>query len=149
MTTGKTTAMTIQTFVGKVMSLLFNMLSRLIIAFLLRIKHLLLWWLQSPSTVILEPKKIKSVTVSIVSLSICQEVMGLDAIIFVFWMLSFKPVFHCPLSPSSKGSLIPLHFLPSGWCHLHIWDYWYFSLKSWFKNSMKKHINKTHFLIYA
>ena len=76
--------------IDKVMSLLFNMLSRLVIAFLLRSKRLLISWLQSPSTVILEPKKIKSITVSIVSPSICHEVMGLDAMIFVFWMLSFK-----------------------------------------------------------
>ena len=67
------------TFVSKVMSLLFNMLSGLVIAFLPRSKRLLISWLQSPSTVILEPKKIKSVTVSIVSPSICHEVMGLDA----------------------------------------------------------------------
>ena len=84
MTTGKTIALTIQTFVGKVMSLLFNMLSRFVIAFLQRNKHLLISWLQSPSTVILEPKKIKSVTVSIVSSSICHEVMGPDAMILVF-----------------------------------------------------------------
>ena len=76
MTTGKTIALPRQTFVGKVMSLLFNMLSRLVIAFLPRSKHLLISWLQSPSAVILEPKKIKSVTVSIVSPSICLEVMG-------------------------------------------------------------------------
>ena len=80
--------MTRQTFVGKVMSLLFNMLSMLVIAFLLRSKHLLISWLQSPSTVILEPKKIKSVTVSIVSPSIYHKVMGLDATILVFLMLS-------------------------------------------------------------
>ena len=75
------------------MSLLLNMLSRLVITFLPRSKHLLISWLQSPSAVILELKKIKSVTVSIVSPSICHEVMGPDAIIFVFWMLSFKPTF--------------------------------------------------------
>ncbi|SVR98295.1 Uncharacterised protein [Klebsiella pneumoniae] len=84
MTTGKTIALTRKTFVGKVMSLLFNMLSRLVIAFLPRSKHLLISWLQSPSAVILEPRKIKSATVSIVSPSICHEVMGLDAIILVF-----------------------------------------------------------------
>ena len=86
MTTGKTIAiaLTIQTFVSKVMSLLFNMLSRLVIGFLPRSKHLLISWLQSPSAVILEPPKIKSVTVSIVSPSICHEVMGPDARIFVF-----------------------------------------------------------------
>ena len=84
MTTGKTIALTRWTFVGKVMSLLFNMLSRLVIAFLARSKHLLISWLQSPSAVILEPRKIKSDTVSIVSPSICHEVMGPDAMIFVF-----------------------------------------------------------------
>ena len=92
MTTGKTIDLTRRTFVGKVMSLLFNMLSRLVIAFLPRSKRLLILWPQSPSAVILEPPKIKSVTVSIVSPSICHEVMGLDAMIF-FWMLSFKPAF--------------------------------------------------------
>ena len=84
MTTGKPIALTRQTFAGKVMFLLFNMLSRLVIAFLPRSKHLLILWLQSPSAVILEYKKIKSLTVSIVSPSICHEVMGLDAMIFVF-----------------------------------------------------------------
>ena len=81
MTTGKTVALTICTFVGKVMSLLFNMLSRFVIAFLPRSKRLLILWLQSPSAEILEPKKIKFLTVSIVSPSIFSEVMGLDAIL--------------------------------------------------------------------
>ena len=93
MITGKTIALTRQTFVGKVMSLLFNMLSRLVIAFLPRSKHLLISWLQSPSVVILEPKKLKSVTVSIVSPSICHDMMGPDAIILAFLMLRFKPAF--------------------------------------------------------
>ena len=84
MTTGKTIALTGRTFFGKVMSLLLNMLSRLVIAFLPKSKHLLISWLQSPSAVILEPKKIKSVTVSIVSPSICHEVRGPDAMILVF-----------------------------------------------------------------
>ena len=84
MTTGKTIVLTRQTFVGKVMSLLFNMLSRLVIAFLPRSKFHLISWLQSPSAVILEPPKIKSDTVSTVSPSISHEVMGLDAMIFVF-----------------------------------------------------------------
>ena len=84
MTTGKTIALTRQTFVGKVMSLPFNMLSRLVITFLPRSKCLLISWLQSPSAVILEPPKIKSVTVSTVSPSISHEVMGPDAMIFVF-----------------------------------------------------------------
>ena len=83
MTTGKTIALTRQTFVGKVMSLLFNTLSRLVIAFLARSKHLLISWLQSLSAVILEPKKIVSL-VSIVSPSVCHEVMGPDAMILVF-----------------------------------------------------------------
>ena len=91
MTTGKTIALTRGTFVGKVMSLLFNSLSRFVIAFLPRSKHLLISWLQSPSAVILEPKKMKSVTLSTFSPSICHEVMGPDAMIFIFWMLSFKP----------------------------------------------------------
>ena len=81
MTTGKTIDLTRWTSVRKVMSLIFNKLSRLVIAFLLRSIHFLISWLQSPSAVILEPKKIKSVTVSIVSPSICNEVMGLDATI--------------------------------------------------------------------
>src|SRR5574340_566764 len=84
MTTGKTIALTRWTFVGEVMSLLLNMLSRLLITFLPRSKRLLISWLQSPSAVILEPKKIKSDTVSTLSLSICHEVMGPDAMIFVF-----------------------------------------------------------------
>ena len=83
-TTGKTIALTRWTFVGKVMSLLFNMLSRFVIVFLPRSKVLLISWLQSPSAVILEPEKIKSVTVSIVSPSIYHEVRGPDAMILVF-----------------------------------------------------------------
>ena len=93
MTTGKTIALARQTFVGKVMSLLFNMLSMLVIAFLPRSKRLLISWLQSPSAVILEPPKIKYLTVSTVSPSICHEMMGPNAMILVFWMLSFKPTF--------------------------------------------------------
>ena len=84
MTTGKTIALTRWTFVGKVMSLLLNMLSRLVITFLPRSKRFLISWLQSPSAVILEPRKIKSATVSTVSPSICHEVMGPDAMIFIF-----------------------------------------------------------------
>ena len=106
---GKTIALTRWTFVGKLMPLLFNMLSRLVIAFLPRSKCLLISWLQSPSAVILEPPKIKSVTVSP---SICHEVMGPDAMILVSecWVLS--ELLHAPLSLSSRGSLVPLHFLP-------------------------------------
>ena len=84
MITGKTITLTRWTFVGKVMSLLFNMLFRLVITFLPRSKRLLVSWLQSPSAVILEPPKIKSATVSTVSPSICHEVMGPDAVILVF-----------------------------------------------------------------
>jgi len=158
MTTGKTIGLTRWTFVGKVMSLLFNMLFRLVITFLPRGKCLLISWLQSPSAVILEPKKIKSATVSTVPPSISHEVMRPNAMIFVFWMLSFffffffkkylfiyifflflyfscvphpepssllpphtiplgcpsapSQLFHSPLSLSSRGSLVPLHFLP-------------------------------------
>ena len=84
MTTGKTIALTRWTFVGRVMSLLFNMLSSSVITFLPRSKHLLISWLQSPSAVILEPPKIKYLTISTVSPSICHEVMGPDAMILVF-----------------------------------------------------------------
>ena len=100
MTTGKPIALTRLIFVGKEISLLFNMLSSLVIAILPRSKHYLISWLQKPSAVILEPKKIKSVTVSIVPSSICHEVMGPDAMILVFWMLTFMPAF----------SLFSLHF---------------------------------------
>ena len=112
MTTGKTIALTRRTFVGKVMSLLLNMLSRLVITFLPRSKRLLISWLQSPSAVILEPKKTRSDTTSTVSPSTPHEVMGPDAMILVFWMLSFKPTFSLSSSLSSRGSLVPLHFLP-------------------------------------
>ena len=93
MTTGKTIALTRCIFVGKVMSLLFSMLSILVIAFLPRSKCLLISWLQSPSAVILEPPKINYFIISIVPSSICHEVMGPHAIIFVFCMLSFQPTF--------------------------------------------------------
>ena len=105
------------------------MLSRLVITFLPRSKRLLISWPQSPSAVILEPQKIKSDTVSP---SICHEVMGLDAMILVFWMLSFKATFS-PLSLSSRDSLVLLHFMAKVWYHLHIWGYWYFSQQSWFQ----------------
>ena len=92
MSTGKTIALTRWTFVSKVMSLVFNMLSRLVIAFLPR-NGLVISWLQSLPAVILEPQKINSVLVSMVFPFICHEVMGPDAMILVFWMLSFKPSF--------------------------------------------------------
>ena len=93
MTTGKTIALVLWTFVNKVMSLHFNTLSRFVIAFLPKSKCLFISWLQSPSAVTLEPKKIKSVTTSTFSPSICHEVMGPDAMILVFWMLSSKPAY--------------------------------------------------------
>ena len=104
----KTLALTRQTFVGKVMSLLLNMLSRLVITFLPRSKRLLISWLQSPSAVILEPKKIKSDTVSTVSPSISHEGVEQDAMIFIFWMLSFKPTFSL-----SSFAFIKRHFSSS------------------------------------
>ena len=119
-TTGKTIALTRQTFVSKVMSLLFNRLSRLVIAFLPRSKNFSISWLQSPSAVILEHKKIKSVTVSIVSPSICHEVKGLYAIISIFWMLNFKPVFSLFLFTFIKRFLTSSLFSVIKWCHLHI-----------------------------
>ena len=129
MTTGKTIALTRRTFVGKVMSLLFNVLSRLVITFLPRSKRLLISWLQSPSAVILEPRKIKSATVSP---SICHDVMGPDAMIFVFWMLSFKPTFSLSSFTFVKklfsSSLSAIRVVSP-----HIWGYRYFSQQSWFQ----------------
>ena len=131
MTTGKTIALTRRTFVDKVMSLLFNMLSRLVITVLPRSKRLFISWLQLPSAVILEPKKIKSLTVSIVSPSICHEVMGPDAMILVFWMLDFKPTFSLSSFTFINRFLKePLRFA-IGLCHLYIWGYWYFSQQSY------------------
>ena len=101
MTTGKTIALTRWTFVSKVMSLFFKMLSRLVIVFHPRSKPVLVSWLQSLSTVILEPKKIKSVNAFTFSPSICHEMMGLDAMISVFWMFSFKPAFSLIIIHSS------------------------------------------------
>ena len=125
MTTGKTIAFTRQTFVSKVMSLLFNILSRLVIAFLPRSKCLLISWLQSPSVVILEPKKVNSVTVSIVSPSVCHEVMGPNAMILVFWMLSFKPTFSLSSftfikRPFSSSSLYAIRVVLSAYLMLLI-----------------------------
>ena len=99
-----TVSLTIHNLVGRVMSLLFNTLSRLVIAFLPRSKHFLISWRQSSSAVILEPKKIKYDTVSTVYPSICREVMGPDAMILVFWMLSFKPTFWLSSLTLIKGS---------------------------------------------
>ena len=114
------------------MSLLFNMPSRFVIVFLPRSKCLLISWLQSLLAVILEPKNIKSVTVSIFSLYAtewCDQMTWFC--FFECWVLS--QLFHSPLSPSSRGYLVPLPFLPLGWCHLHIWGYCYLSLQSGFQ----------------
>ena len=115
------------------MSLLCNMLSRFVIAFLPRSKCLLILCLQSLSAVILEPKKIKSVSVSAFSPSVCHEVMGPDAMIFVFWTLSFKPGFSLLFHPHQERGSLFLQFLPTEWYHLHIWGCWYFSQNSWFQ----------------
>ena len=118
LTTRKTVALTIQTFVGKEMSLLFITPSRFVTVFLPRIKQLLISWLQSPSTVILEPKKIKSVTVSpnLFAMKWWDQVPW--SLFFECWVLS--QLFHSPFSASSGGSLV-LYFLPLKWYHLHIW----------------------------
>ena len=114
-TIGKTIALTIQTYVSKVMSLIFNTLSRYVRAFLPRSKCLLILWLQSPSTVLLEPKKIKSVTISIFSPSTFHEAMKLDAMILDFLMLNFKPTFSLSFFTFIKRLLVLLCFLPFGW----------------------------------
>ena len=124
MATGKSIALTRWIFFGKVMFLLFNTLSRLVIAFLPRSKYLLISWLQSLSTVILEPRKIKSATVSVYSPSVCHEVMGLDAIILVFLMVSFKPAFYFAFSFMkrlfSSSSLSAIRVVLSGYLRLLI-----------------------------
>ena len=131
MTTGKTIALTRRTFVDKVVSLLFNMLSRLVITFHPRSKRLLISWLQSPSAVILKSRKIKSATVSP---STCHEVMGLDAMILVFWMLSFKPTFSLYSFTFikrlfSSSSLSAIRVVSSAYLKLLI----FFSWQSWFQ----------------
>ena len=112
--TGKTIALNVWTVVSKKMSLLLNTLSRFVIALLPRSKCLLISWLQLPSAVILEPPKMKPLTVYTVSPSICHEVIGPDAMIFISecWVLS--QFFHFPLSPTSGGSLFPLSFCHKG-----------------------------------
>ena len=117
-------------FVSKVMSLLFNILSRLVIAFLPRSRYLLISRLQSPSAVILEPKKIKSLTVSIVSASICHEVMGPDAMIFIFWMLSFKPAFSLSSFTFKRSSSLLSAIRVVSFACLKLL---YFSWQSWFQ----------------
>ena len=109
-----------------------NRLCRLVIAFLSRSKYLLTSWLQEPSAVILEPKKIKSISVSIVSPFAMKWWDWIPwSLFFECW--AFSQFFFTLLSLSSRGSSVPLHFLPQGWCHLHIWGYWYFSLQPWFQ----------------
>ena len=108
----------------------FNTLSRFVIAFLPRSNHLMISWLQSPSAVILELKKRKSVTTSTLLSSFCHEVMALEAMILVFQYLVLSWFFHSPTSPTSQGCLC---FLPLEWYHLPIWGSWCFSRLSWFQ----------------
>ena len=129
MTTGKNIALFRWIFDGKVMSLVFNILSRFVIVFLPKSKFTLISWLHSPSTVILEPKKRKSVSTSTFSPSIYHEVKYLDTVILFFWMSILIKFFHSTLSPS-RGSSVPLHCLTLQWYHLHIWGWWYFSQPS-------------------
>ena len=134
-TIGKAIALTIQTFVIRVMSLLFNTLSRFVVAFLRllpRSKRLLISWLQSPSAVILKPKKRKSVT-STFSPYFCHAVMGLDVMILFFLIFNFKPALSLSSFTLIKRLFVPFRFLPLEWYHLHIWGCWYFSCLSWFQ----------------
>ena len=133
MTTGKTTALTRWIFVSEMMSLFFNMMSRWVITFLPRSKHLLILWLRSPSAVILEPPKIKSLTIFTVSPSVCYELMGPDAMILAFWMLSFKPTFSlCSFTfikrLFSSSSLSAISVVSSAYLRLSI-----FLPQSWFQ----------------
>ena len=130
MPTGITIVLTIWIFVGKVMSLLLNMLSRFVIAFLLRSECLLISWLQSLSLVILEPKKRKSITLFTFSHLFAMKWWD-DAVILVFWIWVLSQFFCSSLSPSSRGSLVHLHFLLLEWYYLHIWSCWYFSQQPW------------------
>ena len=124
MTTGKTIALTRWTFVGKVMSLFSNMLSRFVTAFLPRSKHLWIPWLQSLATVILEPKREYLSQFPPFPHQFAMKWWDQMPwyLFFKRWVLS--QLFHSPLSPSSRGSLVPLGFLPLKWYHLHIWDCW-------------------------
>ena len=133
MATGKNIALTIQTSVGKVISVLFNTLARFINTLLPRCKHLLISWLQSPSAVILEPPKIKSLTGSIVSPLFPMKWWDQmpRSLFYECWVLS--QILPSPFSLSSRGSLVLVCFLPLWWCYLHIWGYWFFSWQSWFQ----------------
>ena len=117
----------------QMMSLLLNTMSRFVIAFLPRGRRLLISWLQSPSPLILEPKIIKSVSAFTSPLFIYHEVMRVDALILIFWMLRFSQIFHSPPSAATRGSLVPLHVLPLEWYRLHMWGCWYFSQQPWFQ----------------
>ena len=135
MTTGKTIAFTRQPFISKVMSLLLSILSRSVIAFLPRSKHILISRLQLPSAVILESKKIKPITISIVSVStvfpICHEEMGSGVMTLVFvesYASFFTLLFHLPQRLFNSSLLSAM-----GRCHLHIWNYWYLFQQSWFQ----------------
>ena len=123
-------ALTIQTFVTKVMSLLLNMLSRFVIAFLPRSKYLLISMTVVTICGDFGAREDKVCHYFHCFPTICHEVMGPDAMIFLFWLLSFKPALLLSSSIFIKR-LFPVHFLPSWWCHLHIWGYWYFSWQSW------------------
>ena len=113
------------------LSLLFNMLSSFVIAFLPRRKHILISWLQSLSAVILEPKNKISHYSFPIYLPWSDETRCHNFSFFECWVL--YQLFHSPISPSSGGSLVPLHFLLLGKCHLFIWGYWYFCEQSWFQ----------------
>ena len=126
MTTGKTLTLTGQTFVGKGLSLLLNMFPRSATAFLPRPKCRSVSWLQ-PSSVISESRKIRPATAPTVPPSACHEVIRPDAMVLVFSVLGFSHSVHSPPSPPSKGSLVPLHFQPLPWYHLHLSSYWHFS----------------------
>ena len=133
MTTGKTIALTIWTIVGKVVSLLFNMLSRFVITFLPRNKRLLISWLQSLSAVIFGTAQNKvcncfhcfPIYLPWSDRTVCHDLCFLNVVLSQF--------FHYLLSLSSRGSLVPLSFLPLEWYHLHVWGCWYFSWQSWFQ----------------
>ena len=121
------------TCVHKVTSLFFNRLSRFAVTFLPKSKHLLSSCLELSSSMILEPRKIKSITASTFPPTICREMMGPDAKILAFWMLSFKPAFSLSSFTFIKRLLVPLHFLPLEWYYLHSWGCWHFSCQSWFQ----------------
>ena len=134
MTTRKTMVLMCRTLVGKLTSQLFNTLSTFVIAFLLSSKHLLISCLQSPTPLIFESKEIKSATVSIFFLIYFPWSNGSGCYdLNFFFMLSFRPTFPPLISLLSRGCLVPLHFVPLVWYHLHIWGYWYFSQQSWFQ----------------